>query len=246
MSLENFNLKKEAIEALTTEETESPNMPVAIAVQEAEDLYAWAQDDKVVLEKAGLDLTLLEDLPIYAGALRYVQSQWQKDANVNDEVQKEWKAKAPQAEDLHDVIVHEMLHAYYNYPDLLAKVQQIAEGGGNADMIQDLSDLAILGKENPAPLAATNFDITLLDQAATLSDELSALLAEANESKMSGNDGRVLRDKAFTLMKRCVDEVRRHGQFKFWRTPERKKGYVSQYFKRKNNAARYTNSEGTE
>lgn len=55
MSKDQFDLKLEAIEALTKEETVEPTMPVAVALQEAEDLYHWCQPDKEGLIKAGLD-----------------------------------------------------------------------------------------------------------------------------------------------------------------------------------------------
>ena len=32
-------------------------------------------------------------------------------------------------------------------------------------------------------------------------------------------------------MKQAVDEIRRHGQYVFWRNEARKKGYVSRYYR---------------
>lgn len=47
----------------------------------------------------------------------------------------------------------------------------------NADMIQDLSDLAALGKANTEPLIKIGMDLTLLDKAEKLSGEMAKLLA---------------------------------------------------------------------
>ena len=125
MSQENFNEKRTAIESVPINETMNPNMPVAIMVQESEDLYHWAKDDEELLVEAGLDVTLLDDIPARAGALRYTQSIWQKEYNTYEAAQKEWIEKSPDAFDLRDVLVHEFLHAYHDHPDLLSKTQDI-------------------------------------------------------------------------------------------------------------------------
>ena len=231
MSKENYDSKIASIEAIPDNQTQEPNMPVANFVQEAEDTYEWAKDDKTALTEAGLDITLLEDIPARAGALRYAQSIWQKEYNTFEEAQKEWKEKSPEAFNLHDVLIHEFFHAYHDHSDLYSKVRNIAEGGGNADMLQDMSDLAVLGKANPEPLNKINLDMTLLDKAELISEELSEVLAKANGLRMSDNEMKIIRDKAFIYLKQAVDEVRRHGQYKFWRNPERRKGYSSRYNK---------------
>ena len=233
MSLENFNEKKVAIEAIPDNETANPNIPVPVAVQEGEDLYVWAKEDKEELKKAGLDMTLLDELPVRAGALRYIQSIWQKEYNTFEDAQEEWKQRSPEAFDLHDILIHEFLFAYHNYPDLLSKVRTIAEGSSNADMLQDLSDLSVLGKSNPEPLTAISLNMSLLDQAETMVNELSEVLAKANGLRMSDNATKIIRDKAFAYLKQAVDEVRRCGQYKFWRNENRRKGYISKYNKRR-------------
>ena len=44
----------------------------------------------------------------------------------------------------------------------------------------------------------------------------------------------MIRDKAYTLLKWAVDEIRECGRFVFWRTPERLKGYSSPYWQARN------------
>lgn len=119
-------------------------------------------------------------------------------------------------------------------PDVKAKVQKIAEGSGHADMLQDLHDASVLGEKYPEPLQAVGFDMSLLTKAAQMSDELANLLAKANGARMSDNKLKILRDKAYTYLKQAVDEVKHHGQFVFWRSPDRLKGYKSSYLQRKN------------
>jgi hypothetical protein len=51
------------------------------------------------------------------------------------------------------------------------------------------------------------FDITKLNTAGSMSDEGANLLAEANGSKLKGNERKVDRDRAYTHLKEVVDEV---------------------------------------
>lgn len=49
---------------------------------------------------------------------------------------------------------------------------------------------------------------------------------------MEDNELRITRDKAYTFMKMAVDEIRRHGQYVFWKNAQRHKGYISKYHKK--------------
>jgi hypothetical protein len=233
MSKQDYDVKLSILEAMNKDQVKEPDMPVSVALQEAEDLKEWCLTDKDALTKAGLNWQLVDDLPVRIGACRYIQSQWQKDYLTKEEAQKEWKLQSPAAYALRDELVHHFLHAFHNYPDLLSKAQKISEGSGHADMIQDLSDLSILGIANPGPLKEINLDMTMLDKAAVLSEEMASLLAKANGQKLGDNNLKITRDKAYMHMKQAVDEIRRHGKYAFWRTPEREKGYVSKYYKQR-------------
>lgn len=233
MSKQDFEAKQSTLETMNKDQVKEPDMPVSVALQEAEDLKEWCLTDKEVLVNAGLNWQLVDDLPVRIGACRYIQSQWQKDFQTQEEAQKEWKLKSPAAYALRDELVHHFLHGYHDYPDLLNKTQKISEGAGHADMIQDLSDLSVLGIANPEPLKKINLDMTLLDKAAVLSEEMASLLAKSNGQKLGDNNLKIIRDKAYMHMKQAVDEIRRHGKYVFWRTPEREKGYVSKYYKQR-------------
>ena len=51
-----------AITKIASEDIIKPNMPVDAFLQEAENLYKWAMQDKTKLVGAGLDWTLVSDL----------------------------------------------------------------------------------------------------------------------------------------------------------------------------------------
>jgi hypothetical protein len=222
------------IEAIPDAKALPPSLPVNVFLQEAENTHHWCQDDKDKLEAANLDWTIVDNVPILCGALRETESRWFKDRFSREEAEREWREKSPTAYDLRNQLLHDFHFAFRKTEDVDNRVSQIAEGNGHADMIQDLNDLAVLGKANTTPLTQIGFDLTLLDTAATLSDEMADLLSRATSDRADNNQARVIRDKAFTLLKQTVDEIRDCGQYIFWRDPQRYKGYVSQYNKKYN------------
>ena len=230
-SAEDYAAKIAAIEAIPDDQFKSPNMPVDVFLQEVENTVKWVQDDKDKLMAAGLDWTLVDDMPVRAGALREAQSLWYKERFAREEAQKEWNEKSPDAYDLRDTLLHVFRYAFRNEDDLTSRIAIIAEGSGNADMIQDLNDLSLLGKDHTDLLTAVGFDITLLDTAATTSAEMADLLSQATVGRADENTERIIRDKAYIYVKQALDEVRACGQYVFWRDESRLKGYSSQYFK---------------
>lgn len=193
--------------------------------------YHWCQADREKLIAASLDWTLVADLPARIGATRQAESVWFKDRFTREDAEREWNEKSPAAYDLRDQLLHDFRFAYRKNPELSNRVRQIAEGTGHADMLQDLNDLAELGKANTALLTAIGFDSAKLD-VATTSAEMAKLLSRATTVRVDNNQARIIRDQAFTHLKDAIDEIRACGQYVFWRNNQRYKGYVSQYYKR--------------
>ena len=209
----------------------TPNIPIDVFVQEAENLYHWCLDDQQALTKVGLDWNLATTLPSRAGACREAQSLWNKERNTREEAEQAWKEQAPAAFDLRDQLLHDFRFAFRKSEGLLKRVDEIAQGDTNSDMIQDLNDLATLGKANTGLLTSISFDLTRLDLAADLSDRMGDLLGATNGERKEVSETMQIRDKAYTYLKQAVDEIRECGKFAFWRNPERFKGYVSNYNK---------------
>jgi len=245
MAKEEFEAKKVIFETMPDSVVKYPGMPVDVALQESENLFVWCVDDKELLVKGGLNWDLVVDLPKRTGSCRYMESEWQKEYRSIENAQLEWKEKAPVAFELRDELLHHFNHAFYGRPDLLAQVKKIAEGSSNADMIQDLSDLSVLGKANKPLFTNTLMELSQLDEAATIADKLSEVLAQSNSEKLKDNKKRILRDKTFVHMKEAVDEIRRVGQYVFWKNDARRKGYISKYnkLKRKNKTKDDTDNE---
>lgn len=229
-NIDDYNARIETIRAIPDDKALEPAMPVDTYLQEGENLAKWSLMDAEALATIGITLAMLNDLPVRAGALREAQSIWFKDRNSQQEAQREWAAAAPEAFAMRDELLHTFRYAYRNDEALLARVAEIAEGNTNADMIQDLNDLSLLGKNNTALLETINFDLEKLDSAANASDGLANLLALANGDKSLQSESKIIRDKAYTHMKELVDQIRDAGKYLFWKNEKRYKGYISQYW----------------
>ena len=219
----------DAFMAIPAEEVKAPDMPVNVAIQENENLYLWSLDDKDELMGAGLPETTIDNLTVRNGACRTAEAMWKREQNTPQDAQKEWEERAPAAYELHNRLLHDFRYAFRNNQQLLNRVSDISDGTGDADMIQDLSNLVALGEANPEPLALINFDVTLLPLAATTADELAIVLAQANGEKEIDSQVKITRDRAYTYMKQAADEIKNCGRYVFWKNEERLKGYRNIY-----------------
>ncbi len=230
-SLSDYNELFPVIQAISPEKTMSPTIPVDVYVQESEDQYHWCVDDQLALIHAGLDWSLVTSLPTRAGACREAQSLWNKERNTREKSEQDWKDLSPAAFNLRDELIHTFRYAFRNHEGLLGRVDDIAQGDTNSDMIQDLNDLAELGRANLDLLAVVNFDASLLNLAADLADQMGDLLGATNGERKKDSEAMIIRDQAFTYLKQAMDEIRACGKYVFWRNADRLKGYSSDYWK---------------
>ncbi|NIM11575.1 MAG: hypothetical protein GTO45_05730 [Candidatus Aminicenantes bacterium] len=231
---EDYDAKVAIITAIGDDQVKVPNnIPVDVYIQEAENLYHWCQEDQAELTAKGFDWLLADDLPVRSGALREAESLWNLERFTREEAARQWAEESPAAYELRNQLLHDFRFAFRNDTDLSGKVSDIAEGSSHADMLQDLNDLSVLGKENLDLLAAINFDVSLLDQAAQVADEKAVLLAVATGERIEYSEAKKIRDQAYTHLKEAVDEIYSYGQYVFWHDDDRLKGYRSNYLRRK-------------
>lgn len=227
MSKESYEALQPEIEAIPAAAIKIPNMPIDKFVQEAANLKVWSAEDQPVLLAVGVPQATFDALEPRTGALRHIQSVWLKDHHGQEEARREWNEKSPAASELKDELEHAFRYAFRHRPDLLSKVQVIEKGSGHADLVQDLSDLAVLGNANLPLLTGIAFDTTKLATSSTMSGVLSELLARMNGERADLSNTKILRDKAYTLLKNTMDEIREAGKYAFWKDKQRQKGYKS-------------------
>jgi len=230
-NLTDFQEKLDEIMQIPDEEVQTPYMPLDHYMLEAEGSRLQALKDMEKLVDAGISEELIIDLAKRVGACRQAQSNWIDRRNKQKEAEQKWSKLAIVASGLHSNLVHAFRYAYRKDADLINQISYIAKDYGYADLIQDMNDLATMGRNNPEPLKAINFNMELLDQAARLSDEMSELLNIVNGVRWSDDEARVIRDKAYTFLKKGVDEVRDCGKYLFWKDEERLRLYTSEYLR---------------
>ena len=235
MSKQHYDQLLPVLSAIPGEEIMIPNIPVDVYLQEAYDLEAWIQGDHKILQKAGLEPAFIAELPLRAGALRHAQSIWMKEQYSQEEAEREWNEKSPDIYDLKNSLEASFRFAFRRRADLLSKVQLIEEGYGHADMVQDLSDLAVLGKANANLLQAIGMNMKELDLAESQSSEMATLLGRVNGDKFDDSEAKVMRDRAYIHLKRLMDEIRVTGKYVFRKDKEKLRGFVSAYHRRTRN-----------
>ena len=236
-NIDDYNAKIGEILAIPDKDVFEPTIPVDVFLQESENLGKWAMMDLAPLAAVGITDVKIADMAVRTGALREAQSVWFKDRNAQLDAQREWGIQSPLAFGLRDELVHTFRYAFRNEASLIARVTAIAEGNTNSDMIQDLNDLSVLGKNNTELLQNIGFDLSKLDAAAEASAAMAELLAAANGDKSVQNETKMIRDKALVHLKQLVDEIRDAGKYVFWKNEKRLKGYRSEYLRQKNNDA---------
>ena len=224
-----FDAWKDRILAVPEAEIKLPNQPIDDCTAMAETLAKEALEDKDALVNAGLDGTKIDELTTLSGALRFCQANWMSEYRAQQEAQKEWLAKSPEAYQLRDEMLHHFSFAYRNEKEVKPKVSRIKEGSSHADMIQDLVELAILGEKYPEPLAKVNYDVSLNEKAMATSRSMSELLATANGDKDERSESKLLRDRAYTLLTNHMSTIREYGRYVFWKNEERKEKYAANY-----------------
>ena len=234
---------KAAVAAVPDEETVELNMPSNVSGTESETLEMWANQDSDKLATGGVSAERIAQIGIRAFVFREYQSAWIVVRRTGKDAEKEWKAFATGAYDLCNEMKHAFKYAFRNEPELLGRVNEIAQGAGDSDMIQDLKTYSLLGLKHTALLTPIGFAVAKLDTASSMSDEGANILAETNGSKLKGNENKVLRDKAYTHLKEVVDEVRACGKYLFWKDKKRLVGYQSNYWKSQNSSRKQDENE---
>ena len=232
---ESYQGKLDVLRAMEDSRVQKPHhIPVAVYIQEADDLYLSALEDREALTGAGLAWDVVEDMPARSEALSMAEAIFQSRRQPWENVQQELNNRYIEAQDLKKKILNDFRFAFQKHPQLLKLLGEYSKGESRAALIQALNELSLLGRENLPLLAAIRFDMSLLDSAARLSEELSNLAAAALSERMKPNEAADIRNRAYTHLKEAVDLVRGYGKLVFFGDKERRKWYISEYMRQLN------------
>ena len=227
MSKEYYDQKAEVIEAI--QKPVKPNLPIPVALEEAEALYLWAQNDRAPLEAVGLDWKLVDDLPLRAAACRYIEGEWQNHLSTTSDAEKEWAQKRDEAKALSADLTRALRFALGRKLNVLGTQKPAARYMCQAAFIEYCYNIAFMAAGYKEQLPAVGFDLSRLDGACDDAEHLSVLLARVHTERGEQYIIRNQRNRAYTHLKEAVDQIRRCGKFAFASQPERLKGYASAY-----------------
>ena len=242
-STSDYNELISQIQSIPSVKALRPTMPVDVYLQEAEDLYLWCLDDKDALVGAGLDVTLINELPVRTGACREAQSLWVKNRKMRNHTSVDWKLCLSEATDLRTLLLHSFRYAFRAHDDLLSGIGEIAKSNSRSAIVQDLNDLSVLGNSNLDLLKAIRMDTSLLDTASLKSDQMGDMAGFINSARRRKSEANMIRNKAFTYLKEAIDTIRHCGKYVFWQNPDRMIGYTSNYWKHKNRLCRNSTAQ---
>ena len=230
MDSELYNKKiKEIDEKYDSKDTKaSVGLPVAILLQEAENLYHWCKEDKDQLINAGLDWNLAEDIPARVDLLQEVEAKWFSIKRTKNKKKKDFQNGMTQVRELHAGLLRDFRFAFHNDKDLLKKLSRLSGYKPHDEILMELRVLAGIGKQNISLLEAINFDTSQLETAEKLSKDTSYKMSAHDVDIQKG----VFKDqhkKACLYLKDAVALVRRCGQYVFHGNKERLVGYRSEY-----------------
>lgn len=206
-----------------------PHMPIKDFLQEAGDLIEVCNADISELQKVNINIDTVSRLEPAIELLRDFQTQWMDERKDMEEARKEWNDLYPEALTIKKELLETMRFVFSDNAQLQVRLSEITSGRDYADTIQDLHDLAYMGKKDIRPFNAINYDVSIFDKANELSNELMLLLGRMNGTSDDDNKIKFNRDRAYTNLKTVVDYVRRYGKYVFRNNPSRSQMYARAY-----------------
>ena len=217
--------------AMPSENVQPLRIPVNVIAQEIRNLYGVAVTDKEELGKAG-DIQCIDDLPKAAMFLRYTEAEWGKVHGNRAETQKRWNEKIPDGFNPRGTILYNFRFAFRNRDDVLTRVRAISDGGSNTDMIQDLINLSVLGRDYTEDPEKIGFDLSLPDIVEKTAAALTDFLAGATLNSSEENGYRERHDRVFTHLKTIISEIREYGKFVCHKDKKHLREYTSAYLRK--------------
>lgn len=239
MSESDLTALRDQLRALPSDAVSSPDIPMAVALQEANDLLTLLRDEAVweKLLTVGVADGQRELLAQAIGAARAAQSHWTvaRDRRKSEALQE----REARAEKLRSDLLAAGRWNLRNDRVAQGTLSAIAEGDGIADLIQDLSDLAALFERRRAAFENDqSFDASArIEEARSLASELAASTSAARlDTDQAGAVD--LRDRAFTHLDALVTSLREAGRYAFREQEEISRRFASRYLRRKRSRSR--------
>ncbi|MBN1577526.1 MAG: hypothetical protein JW913_13290 [Chitinispirillaceae bacterium] len=216
------------LKAIPDNDIRRPDMPVKQAVYEAELMSTAAAEDAGALGAVGFNVAVIEELTTAAAGLRHAEGFLIAQTGEIKEATKLWNEAEPDAYELRSECLAALELALRKIPDAIKAVRKIREGSGKQDLFLDLSASAELAKKYKPHLDALHLNTAIFDIAEVKAAELYRLHTKAFIEKGS-SETKVMRDRAFTYMRRQMAEILDFAEYVFRKDRARLEYYHSTY-----------------
>jgi hypothetical protein len=220
------------LQAIDPKLVNDPDMPVEQAIKEGQVMVTVAREDVNELVAVKFDPATIDELETAVFGFSTAQANMVATLGEQKGAARQWLIEEPGLLKLLKKLLAASRYALRNVPDAFKAVKHIAKGGSKPNRVQDLADIAALGKKYVSYFEAINFDITLLDVAEQKAKTLLSLqaLVFAEKSTKGSKD---VRDRSFIYMRGLMAQVLSAAKYAFTDDPERLSRYYSAYRKRR-------------
>lgn len=220
-------------EYMALTDVKEPNIPVEVLVAEAKVLGHLAKKDWDFLSIRKLERSLVDTIDLRANALQEAESEYTYSQFDDPELAKQFAELVSEATNLRARLINDFYYAFDGDEALTDVVRDISEGGSYADLVQDMSDLELLGEKHPDKVEAAGVDTSLLKRCGELKITLGDLLAQTTAEKMERSPEKDMRDRAYTYLYIAMNKIRKAGKSVFFDDPEHASRYASAYLRSK-------------
>jgi hypothetical protein len=218
--------------SIRDEDIIEPSMPVGVFGQEAFCIYRFAQDDRETLESVGLDWRIVEELPARIDLLRQAEAQWWHARYSEHPVKRKYRDIKQEADDVRDELIRDLKFALHDDTSYEMLIKNIEQADSSSDYYQDMNDLVHLARKHTDALAEIGSDISRIERLHELCKRLRKMNMEYINADFDIASHLTNRNKAYTFLLAALGELRRCADHALWNTPQRRKGYSSEYFRK--------------
>ena len=207
----------------------TPHVFVGTFLHTAQQLIPVVHQDIALLVGAGLRPDMLQRYALVVDALETAESFLNKTRFISEESHLQWEFRAPQVYNYLEEFEAVYQLAYRHKPSIKAQVDLLLKSRSTKGGVQELLGLIQLGLANREPLAAIAFDISKLEKATSLSNDLSVLYQHHIKHDAKSEAALDMRNRAFTYLYTLVKDIRLTGEYLFWNQPQRSAQYTIVY-----------------
>jgi len=217
---------REAVSGLPPRKVKEPNMPVDVALREADELEGLVQSDRTGLEAVGF----ARELVVRLRALRQVLTEEQRavvDArSAAAAAGRDYREQGRRLREMHADLAATLRFAFRNDEYLLRGLARIAKRKGGPDRLMEITTLLQVAGKHIEELRGVGYAPSRLEELAAMA---AAVARSVSKTRRAERVSTRRRDAAFACLQEVVREIRSHGRYAFRRDPQRAVLYASAY-----------------